>query len=1496
MLLLDRFGRFDSFVRPAMAGFLALVAGSCLQARAQNSLVFVPTITTFAGTGVLGNTGDGGPATSATFGNPVSVSYDADGNVYVADKGKNDVRKIAVSNNLISTPVGTGGTAGYNGDGIPANTAEIKGENEAWATPSGDIYIADTGNNRIRKVTAATGLISTIAGNGTAGTAGDGAVQGSATEVNAPNAVTVDPAGNVFFGDNNRIREISAATGIINTIAGTGAGTSTGNNGLASAATIAGPRYLFADVHGDVFVVDRTYHVIREIVADPAMKSVSAASIIKGVAGNNMTGSAGDGGPATSATLNTPNTITVDPQGDIYILDQTPNVLRVVNGATSIIYTLAGGNTAVGYTGDGGLSTSATLNAPMGVGQSPNGSVDIADSGNYVVRRLSVQNHYPATGVGVASAAQVNGVEAIQPVTLSSFGVTPGGDFALGTTTGCSVTTALAADGVCSGPVTFTPTAPGLRMGQLQATDSGSNRYVLGLTGVGNAPAVAFMPGQIATVAGTGTAGSTGDNGAATAAEIMAPSALALDASGNVYFAGSDNRIRRVTAAGVITTIAGTGTAGYTGDGGAATAATLNNPTGLAMDAGSNGYIADSGNNAIRTISGQTGVISTVAATVGLLSNPRGVAVDAAGNVYIADTGNSVLRKVNPVTAYASVLAGTVGSAGFGGDNGLAGAATLRSPQGVAVDTAGNVYIADTGNNVIRKITLATGVITTIAGNGTAAFAGDGGSAALASLNGPTRVALDAAGDLYIADAGNNRVRFVSAASGRIATLAGTGTAATPFMGDGGLATAATLNAPGGLVVDALDNVYIADTGDNRIARVGEQTTALNFGGTNTNVSTAAQTLTVTNYGNLPLALSRIAFSSGFAQVPSGGTDCTSTSTVAAGASCLVSVTFTPAAAGTYNGTVTLTDNALNNAAATQSVALTGIGNSVAVPAKLVATAGNNQTITPFGSFATLLQAMVTDANGNGVVNVPVTFTAPATGASGTFANGAAAVTTTSGTGGIATATSFTANGTRGTFTVTATTASPALSASFTETIAGSPAPAVTLSYTPTGTTQTYGSSLTLTATLSFASLGGNNVTGTVSFFDNGSTTAAGSGTVSNGVATFSYIPAAGPHRYTATYSGDQNFSTSSSAAAPVLTVVPLGITAAATSISVAYGTTPSPTITGTLTGVLAADKANVTASFSAGITATTAVGTYPITATLTGTAVSNYTLNSTSGTVTVTQAATSNSVTSPAANAGVGASVTFNDTVTSSTTGIPTGNVNFYDGNTLLATRPLSLGGVATLAITTLGLGPHNITAIYQGSTNYMGSTSTSAFTITIANPDFTFTTGGTALSIVQGQTGQLTFGYTTTGSFAGTIVPTCSGLPANATCTFTPASFTAVPTGTTVLTSQNGLLVISTAGPPVTQSRNDSKPLQGPGLPLFAGVLGLGLLAFRGRTRTRLAALLSATVLACILGGIIGCGSTSQALSPVVTPAGMSNVVITTTSPTLTHTSTVALTVVAR
>ena len=325
---------------------------------------------------------------------------------------------------------------------------------------------------------------------------------------------------------------------------------------------------------------------------------------------------------------------------------------------------------------------------------------------------------------------------------------------------------------------------------------------------------------MIYTLAGNGTAGLSGDNGPATGAELFQPLGVALDSAGNLYIADSDNmRIRKVSSTGVITTVAGNGTPGFSGDGGPATSTGLNYPSGVALDSAGSLYIADAGNNRIRKVS--NGVITTVAgngaqgfggdggpATGAQLFVPAGVAVDSAGSLYIADAGNNRIRKVS--NGVITTVAGN-GAQGFGGDGGPATSAQLFVPAGVAVDSAGSLYIADAGNNRIRKVS--KGVITTVAGNGTLGFGGDGGPATNAQLYGPEGVAVDSAGNIYIADMDNNRIRKVS--NGVITTAAGNGTQG--FSGDNGPATSAELYRPEGIAVDATGNLYIADTWNNRI-------------------------------------------------------------------------------------------------------------------------------------------------------------------------------------------------------------------------------------------------------------------------------------------------------------------------------------------------------------------------------------------------------------------------------------------------------------------------------------------------------------------------------------------------------------------------------------------------------------------------------------------------------------------------------------------------------
>ena len=250
---------------------------------------------------------------------------------------------------------------------------------------------------------------------------------------------------------------------------------------------------------------------------------------------------------------------------------------------------------------------------------------------------------------------------------------------------------------------------------------------------------------------------------------------MAVDASGDLFIADTANNVVRevIQATGMIITVAGDGSAGYSGDGGAAAAAQLN--------------------------------------------SPRSVAVDSNGNLFIADTGNNVIREVVQATGNIITVAGT-GAAGFSGDGGPASSAELNTPFGVAVDANGNLFIADTGNNAVREVVQATGNIITVAGTGSSGFSGDGAAATSAQLNGPVSIAVDASGNLFIADAGNNVIREVVQATGNIVTVAGTGTAG--FSGDGSLASSAQLNSPDAVTVDANGDLLIADTGNNAIRRV----------------------------------------------------------------------------------------------------------------------------------------------------------------------------------------------------------------------------------------------------------------------------------------------------------------------------------------------------------------------------------------------------------------------------------------------------------------------------------------------------------------------------------------------------------------------------------------------------------------------------------------------------------------------------------------------------
>ena len=851
------------------------------------------TITTVAGNGTGGYSGDGGPAASAELAEPWGVAVDAAGDIFIADAANNVVREVDRATGDITTVVGTG-TAGYSGDNGAATNAELDMPCGVAVDAAGNLFIADTFNNVIREVnltgnteslfggiiTLPAGDITTVAGNGTMGSIGDG---GSATdaEVDNPRGVAVDAAGNLFIADtlNDVIREVnltgsaeSIFDGLISlpawditTVAGNGIPGFSGDGGSATDAQLGRPRGVAVDAEGNIFIADTNNSRIREVN--------NSSGQITTFAGTGALTYGGDGGLPTNAQLYVPWGVAVDGVGDVFIADTDNNCIREVSQSTGLINTIAGiGTEAGGYSGDGGPPTAAQLDMPRGVAVDAAGDIFIADTGNNVVREAvnGVTVSPASTAVSLsASAATVYGQSVTLTATVSV--VAPGAGAPTGTvdfidsTTNTDLGTAYVVNGVAAISTSVLVAGPHT----LEAVYSGDANFA-------GSSASLTASSIITTVAGTGTAGSTGDGGLANAAELTLPRGTAVDAAGDIFIADTTNsRIREVNhATGIITTVAGTGTAGISGDGGAATNAELNRPYGVAVDAAGNLFIADTWNNRIRVvnltgsaevingISLAAGDITTVAgigmaghsgdggaATAAELSHPEGVAVDAAGNLFIADTLNNRIREVNLTGSAESIFGGVInlpawdintvagtGTAGYSGE-GRATAVKLNYPGGVAVDAEGDIFIADTNNRRIRLVRWWCGLITTYAGTGVAGYSGDGGSPTNAQLSLPAGVAVDRAGDVFIADTGNDRIREVNYATGLINTVAGNGTAG--YSGDGGSPTAAQLRSPGGVAVDATGDIFIADTGNNVVREVEGQSGTVSLASTAVSLTAA---------------------------------------------------------------------------------------------------------------------------------------------------------------------------------------------------------------------------------------------------------------------------------------------------------------------------------------------------------------------------------------------------------------------------------------------------------------------------------------------------------------------------------------------------------------------------------------------------------------------------------------------------------------------------------
>jgi sugar lactone lactonase YvrE len=794
-------------------------------------------ITTVAGNGTMSYSGDGGPATEAELNYPDHMAIDASGNLFIADQENMRVRQVR-ANGIITTVAGNG-IQGYAGDGGQATNAELSGPVGVAVDTTGNLFIADGGNDLVREVRT-NGIITTVAGNGTAGYSGDG-IPATNAEFAYPCDVVVDASGRLFIADfgNNRIREVGT-NGIITTVAGNGARGFFGDGGPATEAELSGPIGVAVDATGNLFIADQDNDRIRE---------VGTNGIITTVAGNGTSGFSGDGGSATNAELGGIGAVALDTVGNLFIADTYNQRIReVVSGRPMLVLTdvsgANGGSYEVVVSNPSGSITSSIVTLvvllPPAVGTEPQ-SQAVAIGGNAT---LSIT----ATGTapfdyqwffdGAPLQNQTN-----TTLQLSAVAFTNAGAYnVVVTNLYGSATSAVAVVSVGLPPAITTQPAS-------QTDLAGSNAsFSVAVSGAGPFTYQwqfdgTNLPNLITTVAGDGIEGYSGDGGPATDAELYSPQGVAVDASGKLFIADTDNyRIRRVRTNGIITTVAGDGIEGYSGDGGLSISAKLSYPSGVAVDASGNLFIADTDNNRIRKV-GTNGIITTVAgngtygysgdggpAASAELSYLSGVAVDAPGNLFIADTENQRIRKVG-TNGIITTVAGN-GRVGYSGDGGPATNAELSWPAGVAVDASGNVFFAEQDNNVIRKVET-DGIITTVAGNGTPGYFGDGGAAANAELNYPTGVTVDVFGNLFIADSRNNVVREVEH-NGIITTVAGDG--GYGFFGDGGAATNAAFSGVGGVAVDDLGNLFIADENNQRIREVIVEGPALalpNVGGAN---------------------------------------------------------------------------------------------------------------------------------------------------------------------------------------------------------------------------------------------------------------------------------------------------------------------------------------------------------------------------------------------------------------------------------------------------------------------------------------------------------------------------------------------------------------------------------------------------------------------------------------------------------------------------------------